>query len=52
VLGVGESTVTWVGRKYDGLYIGFKETEMKKLEKLAEEAYGVTPRKHLSKKKQ
>ena len=52
VLGVGDSTVTWVGRKYDGIYIGFKETEMKKLEKLAEETYGVTPRKHLSKKEE
>lgn len=51
VLKAGESTITWVGRKYDGIYIGFKETEMKKLEKLAEEIYGVIPRKHLIKKK-
>ena len=52
VLEVGESTVTWVGRKYDGIYIGFKEAQMKKLEQVAEKTYGVTPRKHLSKKKQ
>ena len=36
--------------KYDGIYIGFKETEMKKLERVAEKTYGVKPRKHLSKK--
>ncbi len=52
VLEIGESTVTWVGRKYDGIYIGFKEAQMKKLEQVAEKTYGVTPRKHLSKKKQ
>jgi len=52
VLRIGESTVTWVGRKYDGIYVGFKETEMKRLEQVAEKTYGVTPRKHLSKKRQ
>ena len=52
VLGAGSSTVTWVGRKYDGIYIGFRRAQMKKLEQIAEKTYGVTPRKHLSKKKQ
>jgi len=52
VLEIGESTVTWVGRKYDGIYIGFKEAQMKKLEQAAEKSYGVAPKKHLSKEKQ
>jgi len=50
VLGIGESTVTWVGRKYDGIYIGFKENEMKKLERIAEKTYGFKPMKHLANK--
>jgi hypothetical protein len=50
VLDVGSSTVTWVGRKYDGIYIGFKEAQMKKLEQMAEKIYGVIPRKTLDQK--
>jgi len=50
VLGIGESTVTWVGRKYDGIYIGFRESEMKKLEQIAEKTYGYKPMKHLANK--
>jgi len=46
VLGFGSSTVTWVGRKYDGIYIGFKEDQMKKLEQMAEKTFGVTPKKN------
>ncbi|MGQ9597029.1 MAG: hypothetical protein ACUVQY_07775 [Thermoproteota archaeon] len=38
--------MTWVGRKYDGIYIGFREARMK-LEQAAEKNYGVKPRKHL-----
>jgi hypothetical protein len=49
VLDAGSSTFTWVGRKYDGIYIGFKEAQMKKLEEMAEKIYGVVPRKTLFK---
>jgi len=50
VLGFGSSTVTWVGRKHDGIYIGFKETQMKKLEQMAEKTFGVKPRETLEQK--
>lgn len=50
VLEVGESTVTWVGRKYDGVCIGFKKDGLRKLEEMAEKTYGVQPRKHLDKR--
>jgi hypothetical protein len=43
----GESTRAWVGRKYDGIYIGFRKTEMEKLEKLALEKFGMKPLKKL-----
>lgn len=29
------STRAWVGRKYDGVYIGFRKAELKRLEKFA-----------------
>jgi hypothetical protein len=35
VLKSGEKTRTWVGQKQDGIYIGFKKTEMLKLENIA-----------------
>lgn len=34
VLKIGESTLTWVGRKYDGIYIGSKEAFGKEVRKL------------------
>jgi len=37
------STRAWVGRKYDGIYIGFKKAELEKLEKLALEKFGIRP---------
>jgi hypothetical protein len=49
VLKRGESTVTWVGRKYDGIYVGFKKLQIEKLEHIAKMTYGVTPMKHLEK---
>jgi len=52
VMGVGESTVTWVGRKSDGIYIGFKEAQMRKLEHIAEETFGVKPKKSKAKKRE
>jgi len=35
VLAEGEKTRTWVGQKEDGIYIGFKKSEMLKLERIA-----------------
>ena len=45
----GESTVTWVGRKYDGIYVGFKNPEIEKLEHIVKRTYGIAPMKHLEK---
>jgi len=42
-------TRAWVGRKYDGIYIGFRKAELEKLEKLALEKFGVKPLKKLEK---
>jgi len=41
------STRAWVGRKYDGIYIGFRKAEMKKLEKMALKKFGIRPLKKL-----
>jgi hypothetical protein len=41
------STRVWVGRKYDGIYIGFRKAEMKKLEKMALKKFGIRPLKKL-----
>ncbi|MGC9345461.1 MAG: hypothetical protein ACP5ER_01535 [Candidatus Bathyarchaeales archaeon] len=43
----GELTRAWVGRKYDGIYIGFRKAELEKLEKLALEKFGMKPLKKL-----
>jgi len=50
VLKMGESTVTWVGRKYDGIYIGFKKLEIERLENMVKMTYGVTPMERLEKR--
>jgi len=47
VIGKGKSTKAWVGRKYDGIYIGFRKAELQKLEKLALEKFGIEPLKKL-----
>jgi len=49
VLEMGESTTTWVGRKYDGVYVGFKKPEIDKLECMVRQIYGVIPLEHLEK---
>jgi len=49
VLNTGDSTVTWVGRKYDGIYVGFKKLEIEKLESIVKKKYGVSPIEHLEK---
>jgi len=49
VLKEGKSTRAWVGRKYDGIYIGFKREELQKLEKVAVERFGAKPLRKLEK---
>jgi hypothetical protein len=44
-----KSTRAWVGRKYDGIYMGFRKAELEKLEKLALEKSGMRPLKKLEK---
>jgi len=48
----GESANAWVGRKYDGIYIGFRKAELEKLEKLTLEKFGMEPLKKLESKPQ
>jgi len=52
VLGFGESTITWVGRKSDRIYVGFKEAQMRKLEHVAEKTFRVKPRKSKARKRE
>jgi len=47
VLKEGETTRTWVGRKFDGIYIGFRRNEIAKLEGLAAREFGAEPLEHL-----
>jgi len=49
VLKKDKMTIAWVGRKYDGLYIGFKREEMQRLEKVALEMFGMKPLRKLEK---
>lgn len=44
-----ESTRAWVGRKYDGIYIGFRKREVKRLEKIALKKFGIKPLEKLEK---
>lgn len=48
VLAPGEVTRTWVGRKFDGIYVGFRRNEISKLEKVALERFGMKPLTHLA----
>lgn len=50
IINEGSSTRAWVGRKYDGFYIGFKKKELKKLERLTLERFGMKPLKKLETK--
>lgn len=47
VLKGGETTRTWVGRKFDGIYIGFRRNEIAKLEELAAKKFGARALEHL-----
>jgi hypothetical protein len=44
-----KSTRAWVGRKYDGIYIGFRKAELERLERLALQKFGMKPLKKLEK---
>jgi len=44
-----KSTRAWVGRKYDGIYIGFRKAELERLEKLTLEKFGIKPLRKLEK---
>lgn len=50
VLEPGETTRTSVGRKFDGIYIGFRREQILKLEKRAAIEFGVQPLKRLEKR--
>mgnify|MGYP001062037975 CR=1 FL=1 len=43
VLRAGQSTRTWVGGKFGGIYIGFRKNDIGKLEKVAETEFGMRP---------
>ena len=43
ILNVGEATICWVGKKYDGIYIGFKRDYVRRLEEVAYEFFGMKP---------
>jgi len=49
ILEESKSTRAWIGRKYDGIYIGFRKEEIEKLEKAALEKFGIKPLKKLEK---
>jgi len=38
-----KATKAWIGRKSDGIYIGFRKAELERLEKLALEKFGIKP---------
>lgn len=44
-----KSTRAWIGRKYDGIYIGFRKAELERLEKLVLEKFGIKPLRKLEK---
>jgi len=45
----GKSTRAWIGRKYDGIYIGFRRAELERLEKLALKRFKAKPLRKLEK---
>ncbi len=47
ILEPGETTRTWVGRKFDGIYIGFRKGEVLKLEGMIAREFKAKPREHL-----
>lgn len=51
VLEPGETTRTWVGRKFDGIYIGFRKERILKLERRAATKFGVRPLQHLEERR-
>jgi len=49
IVGKETSTKAWVGRKYDGIYIGFRKAELEKLENIALKKFGIRPLSKLEK---
>lgn len=43
VMGPGEVTRAWVGRKYDGIFVGFRKEYLRKLEEVALRTFGIKP---------
>jgi len=43
ILKKGEKTRTWVGGKFGGIYIGFRKEQIKRMEEIAKEKFGMTP---------
>ena len=47
IIGEEKSTRAWIGRKYDGIYVGFRKAELERLEKLTLEKFRMKPLKKL-----
>lgn len=50
VLKPGETTRTWVGRKFDGIYVGFRKEQISRMERTVEKNFGLKPLEHLEKR--
>jgi hypothetical protein len=44
ILSPSQSTRTWVGGKFGGIYIGFRKPEIERMERVAKDEFGVVPR--------
>ncbi|MDJ0270655.1 MAG: hypothetical protein NXY59_08970 [Aigarchaeota archaeon] len=43
VITPGMITRTWVGQKQDGIYVGFRREQVRALEEIARQVYGIEP---------
>ena len=43
VITPGMTTRTWVGQKQDGIYVGFRREQVRALEEVARQVYGIEP---------
>jgi len=41
ILSPGQSTRTWVGGKFGGIYIGFRKPEIERMERVAKDRFGI-----------
>ena len=44
ILGPGRGTLTWVGGKFGGIYVGFRKPEIERMELIAKDEFKVRPR--------